>query len=62
MIDGWRPEHSLDEPMTLMEDKGKAPMSAKRGRRMCPMCELSCRKEEWPKLQEEGRAEHPHYC
>eukprot|EP00975_Prorocentrum_lima_P019359 4078123-Prorocentrum_lima.AAC.1 len=44
LIESWRPEHSLDGPMTLMEDEGKAP------RRICPICELRCRKEEWPTL------------
>eukprot|EP00975_Prorocentrum_lima_P051765 10842371-Prorocentrum_lima.AAC.1 len=44
MIESWRPEHSLDDPMTLMQDEGKEPMTGrKKGERMC---ELKCRKEE----------------
>eukprot|EP00975_Prorocentrum_lima_P002890 637853-Prorocentrum_lima.AAC.1 len=52
IIESWREEHSLDEPMTLMDEEGTAPMTATRGRRICPMCELSCRNETWPKLDE----------
>eukprot|EP00975_Prorocentrum_lima_P056029 11744287-Prorocentrum_lima.AAC.1 len=39
LIGSWRPEHSLDGPMTLMEEEGKEPMTGRRGRRICPMCE-----------------------
>eukprot|EP00975_Prorocentrum_lima_P038164 8024896-Prorocentrum_lima.AAC.1 len=39
MIESWRPAHSLDDPMTLMEDEGNEPMTGKRGRRICPTCE-----------------------
>eukprot|EP00975_Prorocentrum_lima_P052255 10946749-Prorocentrum_lima.AAC.1 len=39
MIESWRLDYPLDDPMTLMEEAGKEPMTAKRGRRICPMCE-----------------------
>eukprot|EP00975_Prorocentrum_lima_P028358 5959346-Prorocentrum_lima.AAC.1 len=62
MNESWRPEHFLDDPMTLMEDEGTAPMTGRRGRRICPMCELRYRKEEWPKLREEEKVDNPNYC
>eukprot|EP00975_Prorocentrum_lima_P047260 9882694-Prorocentrum_lima.AAC.1 len=45
-----------------MEEEGKEPMTGSRGIRICPMCELNCRKNEWPMLKEAERVEHPSYC
>eukprot|EP00975_Prorocentrum_lima_P012700 2690494-Prorocentrum_lima.AAC.1 len=36
LMESWRPEHQIDEPMTLALDEGKEPASRRRGRRVCP--------------------------
>eukprot|EP00975_Prorocentrum_lima_P064114 12895556-Prorocentrum_lima.AAC.1 len=35
--ESWRPEHSIDDPMTIAQEEGKAPAASRRGRRICPM-------------------------
>eukprot|EP00975_Prorocentrum_lima_P038683 8125553-Prorocentrum_lima.AAC.1 len=45
-----------------MEEEGKEPMTGKGGRRICPKCELKCRKEDWPKLKEQEGVDHLNYC
>eukprot|EP00975_Prorocentrum_lima_P029013 6094876-Prorocentrum_lima.AAC.1 len=61
-MESWRPEHQIGDPMTLAEVEVKEPASRRRGRRICPMCELRCRTNEWPQLTEAGRAANPNYC
>eukprot|EP00975_Prorocentrum_lima_P035585 7480445-Prorocentrum_lima.AAC.1 len=48
--------------MTIAEEEGKEPASRRRGRRICPMCELEYRKNEWPSLTEAERVANPNYC
>eukprot|EP00975_Prorocentrum_lima_P022298 4688212-Prorocentrum_lima.AAC.1 len=36
----WRDEHTLDDPLTLMEDEGKEPTTGKRGEGYAP-CAVS---------------------
>eukprot|EP00975_Prorocentrum_lima_P042927 9015177-Prorocentrum_lima.AAC.1 len=45
-----------------MEEEGMEPAARRRGRRISPMCELDCRKNEWPSITEAERRDHPHYC
>eukprot|EP00975_Prorocentrum_lima_P071593 12938572-Prorocentrum_lima.AAC.1 len=61
-MESWRPEHSIDDTMAIAEEEGKEPASRTRGRRICPMCELECRKNAWPSLTEAERVAHPNYC
>eukprot|EP00975_Prorocentrum_lima_P041553 8728585-Prorocentrum_lima.AAC.1 len=48
--------------MTIADEEGKEPASRRRGRRICPICVLECRKNEWPSLEEAERVENPNYC
>eukprot|EP00975_Prorocentrum_lima_P053982 11323416-Prorocentrum_lima.AAC.1 len=62
LMESWRPEHQVADPMTLAEAEGEEPASRRRGRRICPRCELECRKHEWPQLTEAERAARPNHC
>eukprot|EP00975_Prorocentrum_lima_P058286 12232476-Prorocentrum_lima.AAC.1 len=48
--------------MTLLEEEGGEPISGSRGRRICPVCELNCRTNDWPMLKETERVENQNYC
>eukprot|EP00975_Prorocentrum_lima_P045418 9510502-Prorocentrum_lima.AAC.1 len=48
--------------MAILQEEGKEPASRTRGRRICPLCELECRKNGWPSLTEEERIASPNYC
>eukprot|EP00975_Prorocentrum_lima_P006119 1320943-Prorocentrum_lima.AAC.1 len=37
LMESWRPEHSIDDTMTIAEGEGKEPASRRRGRRICPL-------------------------
>eukprot|EP00975_Prorocentrum_lima_P009878 2102582-Prorocentrum_lima.AAC.1 len=62
MLESGRPEFQWDEPMTLAEAEGKVPATGKRGKRICRVCELECRKKEWSDFTDDQRASNPHYC
>eukprot|EP00975_Prorocentrum_lima_P039727 8346628-Prorocentrum_lima.AAC.1 len=62
LIESWRPDHAIDDPMTIAQEEGNEPASRRRGRRICPLCELECRKNEWPSLTEAEWIASPNYC
>eukprot|EP00975_Prorocentrum_lima_P025020 5252327-Prorocentrum_lima.AAC.1 len=61
-MESWRPEHQYADPMNLAQAVGKEPATRGRGKRICPFCELECRKNEWPQLTEAERAAKPNHC
>eukprot|EP00975_Prorocentrum_lima_P040139 8429768-Prorocentrum_lima.AAC.1 len=36
MIGSWRPEHSVDDPQTLLEEEGKEPVTVRRAEGCAP--------------------------
>eukprot|EP00975_Prorocentrum_lima_P012128 2573115-Prorocentrum_lima.AAC.1 len=62
MVGSNRPAHMWVDHMSLEELDGKKPPTGRKGSRICPDCEVVCRREEWRNFTQKEKDDNPGYA